>query len=45
MPLINCEISFELKGSVKCFLVASTVAGEEPTFTTFCSHHKFINLK
>ena len=30
MPLINCEISFQLIWSKKCFLVAGTAANQEP---------------
>ena len=30
MPLINCEINFELKWSKDCILVAGTAANQEP---------------
>ena len=30
---LNCEIDLQLKWSAICFLVAGTVANQEPTFT------------
>ena len=33
MPLINCEISLQLKWSKDCFLVAGTIANQVPTST------------
>ena len=33
IPLINCEISLQLKRSKDCFLIAGTVANQVPTFT------------
>ena len=33
MPLINCEIILILTWSKNCFLVAGTIANQEPTFT------------
>ena len=32
MPLINCEISLQLKWSRNCTLVAGTAANQNPTF-------------
>ena len=32
MPLINCEISLQLKWSKNCILVAGTVANKNPSF-------------
>ena len=32
MPLITCEISFQLKWSKNCVLVAGTAASQNPTF-------------
>ena len=32
MPLINCEISLQLKWSRKCIMVASTVNNQNPSF-------------
>ena len=32
MPLSNCEISLMLTWSKNCFLVAGTMANQEPTF-------------
>ena len=32
IPLINCEISLQLKWSKNCILVASTAANENPEF-------------
>ena len=32
MPLINCEISLQLKWSISCILVASTAANQNPSF-------------
>ena len=32
MPLINSEISFSLKWSKNCILLAGTVANENPSF-------------
>ena len=32
MPLINCEISLQLKWSKNCILVAGTVANQIPEF-------------
>ena len=41
MPLINCEISLQLKLSKDCILVAGTTANQEPEFkitdTKLCS--------
>ena len=34
MPLINCEISLQLKWSKNCILVAGTAANENPTLQT-----------
>ena len=31
MPLINCEISLQLKWSKKCIIVADTVNNQDPT--------------
>ena len=32
MPLFNCEICFMLSWSANCFLIAGTVANQEPRF-------------
>ena len=32
MPLINCEISLQLKRSKKCILVAGTANNQNPSF-------------
>ena len=32
MPLINCEISLQLKSSKKCIIVAGTVNNQNPSF-------------
>ena len=32
MPLINCKISYQLKWSKNCILVAGTAANQNPTF-------------
>ena len=32
MPLINCEISLQLKWSEKCIIVADTVNNQDSTF-------------
>ena len=32
MPLINCNISLQLKWSKNCILVAGTVANQNPSF-------------
>ena len=32
MPLINCEISLQLKWSINCILVAGTEANQNPIF-------------
>ena len=32
MPLINCEINFDLTWSAQCFIVTGTVANQVPTF-------------
>ena len=32
MPLINCEISLQLKWFKNCFLVAGAAANQEPKF-------------
>ena len=31
MPLINCEISLQLKWSKKCIIIADTVSNQDPT--------------
>ena len=33
MPLVNCEVSFQLKWSAKFILVAGNAANQLPTFT------------
>ena len=37
MPLINCEISLQLKWSKDCILVARTAANQEPKFEISCT--------
>ena len=34
MALINCEITFILTWSNRCFIIDKSISGEEPTFTT-----------
>ena len=34
MALINCEITFILTWSNRCFIIDKPISGEEPTFTT-----------
>ena len=33
MSLINCEVSFILSWSVRCFIIDAPIASQEPTFT------------
>ena len=33
MSLINCEVSFILSWSVRCFIIDAPIASQDPTFT------------
>ena len=33
MSLINCEVSFILSWSVRCFIIDAPIDSQEPTFT------------